>query len=46
MGAAVSVVFGTLPVGFGFSVWPLLAVGPLVLVALLLALGRRARLPR
>ena len=39
--AAVSVVFGTLPVGFGFSPWVLLPIGVVALFVALQLLGRR-----
>jgi Na+/H+ antiporter NhaC len=38
--ALVSVVCGTLPVGFGCSVWPLMLLGPCAMILLLLVLGR------
>lgn len=37
----VSIVFGTLPVGFGVSNWLLLPLGALALVVILLTIGRR-----
>lgn len=37
----VSIVFGTLPAGFGVSNWLLLPVGALALVVILLVIGRR-----
>jgi len=39
---AVSIVFGTLPVGFGVSPWLLLPTGTVVLVVAMFALGKRA----
>jgi Na+/H+ antiporter NhaC len=42
MVAAISIALGTIPVGFGVSVWPLLAIGSVTLFAALLAIGRRA----
>jgi Na+/H+ antiporter NhaC len=40
--ATVSIVFGTLPVGFGVPVWALLAMAVVALIVLLRVLGRRA----
>ena len=39
---AVSILLGTLPAGWGVSPWLLLPVGPIVLVAALLLLGKRS----
>ncbi len=39
--AIIAVVLGTLPVGFGIPVWPLLGVGSVALVTVLLTIGRR-----
>ncbi len=39
--AIVAVTVGTIPVGFGLPVWPLLALGSVVLVVALLVIGRR-----
>jgi Na+/H+ antiporter NhaC len=38
--AAVSIVVGTVPAGFGWPVWPLLAVGGIVLVLILRLFGK------
>ena len=38
---AVSILFGTIPIGFGASVWVMLPIGPCVLIAWLLLVGRR-----
>jgi Na+/H+ antiporter NhaC len=43
--AIVAVTVGTIPVGFGLPVWPLLALGSVVLVVALLILGRRPETP-
>ena len=43
--AAVSIVLGTLPTGFGISAWPLLATGLVALWILLRTLGRRTDRP-
>lgn len=40
--AGVSILCGTIPIGFGVPVWPLLAIGPLVLLAVVVMLGRRS----
>ena len=37
----VSILFGTIPIGFGASVWVMLPIGPCVLVGWLLLVGRR-----
>jgi Na+/H+ antiporter NhaC len=42
LAATVSVVLGTIPVGFGLPVWPLLGIGSVLLVVALLVVGRRA----
>ncbi len=39
--AVVSILFGTLPVGFGISVWPLLAIGSAALIVIVRLFGRR-----
>ena len=39
--AVVAMLAGTLPVGFGFPVWPALGIGLAVLLVLLLVCGRR-----
>ncbi|MBB73090.1 MAG: hypothetical protein CMJ75_01110 [Planctomycetaceae bacterium] len=39
--AAISILCGTIPVGFGFSVWLTLPVGSLLLIGALAAFGRR-----
>ena len=39
--AVVAVVCGTIPVGFGLPVWPILAVGVVVMALALLVIGRR-----
>ncbi len=39
--AVVAILCGTVPVGFGISVWPLLALGLLVMIVLLRIVGRR-----
>jgi Na+/H+ antiporter NhaC len=41
--AAVAVLCGTLPVGFGVPLWILMLIGPLVLAATLLLLGKRVQ---
>jgi Na+/H+ antiporter NhaC len=40
--AIVAILFGTMPVGFGLPVWPLLGVGSVALVVVLVVIGRRA----
>jgi Na+/H+ antiporter NhaC len=40
--AIVAILFGTLPVGFGLPVWPLLGVGSVALVVILVVIGRRS----
>jgi Na+/H+ antiporter NhaC len=40
--AVVTVVCGTLPVGYGVSVWPMLGLGSVILAAMLYAVGRRS----
>jgi Na+/H+ antiporter NhaC len=40
--ASISIVCGTLPVGYGVSVWWLMPLGPILLLACLLALGRKS----
>jgi Na+/H+ antiporter NhaC len=42
LAAAIAVVFGTIPVGFGVSVWPMLALSVVALVACVVILGKRA----
>jgi len=42
LAAAIAVVFGTIPVGFGISVWPMLALSIVALVASVVILGKRA----
>ena len=42
--AAVSIFLGTIPVGFGVSVWPLLGIGIVALAIALRLLGRRAEI--
>jgi Na+/H+ antiporter NhaC len=41
--AGVSVLCGTIPLGMGISAWWLLPLGPIVLIACLLLIGRRVR---
>ena len=42
--ASIAVLFGTLPVGFGVSVWIMLPIGVVMLLAFLLVFGKRSSL--